>query len=560
MYILGFNCYMDDAAACLLKDGRIVAAAEEERFSRKKHDGSFPVQAIHSCLNRAGIHVSDLDHVAFNMLPLRDFHRRLLSIGRGFPRSLVFASSHGGRWFSMLRADRIFRRLIGPGRYRFHFVEHHLAHAASVFFTSPFEEAAILTMDGSGESTATLLARGSGTCIEKLENVHFPQSLGYLYTAFTQYLGFRANSGEGKVMGLASYGHPEFLEAFRKISSTVPGGTYRLDLSFFAHQKGSRVFYSRKVSDLFDHAPRVPESEITPFHENLAASLQERVQELCFHSMHRLHKMTGLNRLCIAGGVGLNCSMNGLIRHHTDFEEVYIQPSVSDTGGGLGAALYVYHQTLGGKRKNVMTHALYGPSYTDAEIRAAMPGGYAVEEVDPAERAAELLAAGKYIGWFQGCSEIGPRALGARSILADPRVPDMVDRLNAKVKFREPFRPYAPSALEEHAAEFFEDYVPSPFMLFTFKTRHEKSSMIPAIVHIDGTARVQGVTREANPLYHRMISLFAEKTDIPMVLNTSFNLRGEPLVEKPADAFKTFEHSGLRDLIAGNLHIRKVKS
>jgi len=501
--------------------------------------------------------VGDLDHVAFNMRPLHSFHRRLLSVARGMPRSLAFASSHGGRWFSMLRADRIFRRLIGPGRYRFHFVEHHLAHAASVFFLSPFEEAAILTMDGSGESAATMLLRGRGTALDKLETVHFPFSLGYFYTAFTQYLGFRANSGEGKVMGLASYGEREFMEPFRKIARTVPDGTYTLDLSYFAHQKGSRIFYSQKVPACFGRPPRVAESEIEPFHENLAASVQARFEELCFHVMNRLYGLTGQRRLCIAGGVGLNCSMNGLIRDHTPFDEVYIQPAVSDTGGGLGAALHVYHTLPGRRRETVANHALFGPAYSDREIRDAVPPEFEIEPADPAERAAELLADGHYIGWFQGRSEIGPRALGSRSILADPRLPDMVDRLNTEVKFREAFRPYAPSALEERCPEYFENYRPSPFMLFTFNVPPDKASKVPAIVHVDGTARVQGVTEDANPLYYRMIRRSTEKTDVPMVLNTSFPLRGEPLVETPADAIRTFSRSGLKHLIAGSLHIRK---
>ena len=559
IHILGFNCYLDDSSACLLRDGRVIAVVQEERFSRKTHDGAFPIKAIQKCLEIGGIALEDIDHVAFNMSPLTDFHHRLFSVARGLPGSLRFGSSHGGRWFSMLRADHAFRKIVGPGRYRFHFVEHHLTHAASAFYLSPFDKAAVLAIDGAGESKCTLSLRGEGNQLKKLEAMHFPHSLGYLYMAFTQYLGFKANSDEGKVMGLASYGQPEFLEEFRTFARAKPNGRYWLDPTYFSHHNGSAVYYSPSVPKVFGMPPRVPESEIAPFHENLAASLQARLEELCFHVMRRLHERTGLKRLCLAGGVALNCTMNGLIRHNTDFEEIFVQPGANDSGGGLGAALYVYHQVLGHDRAEIMTHALLGPSYDDRDIQDALPSHYSVQTVDPVEKGADLLSSGKYVGWFQGRSEFGPRALGSRSIIADPRVPDMADRLNEKVKFREKFRPFAPSVLEEHADRFFENYTTSPFMLLTFQARRERAAEIPAVVHVDGSARVQGVTREANPLYYSLIKRFGERTGIPLILNTSFNLRGEPIVETPADALKTFEHSGLQDLLIGNFYIRKTQ-
>ena len=559
MYILGFNCFMDDASACVLRDGEIVVAVEEERLTRRKHDGSFPARAIARCLEVAGIEVDDLDHVAFNFSPFHDFHHRLASVLRGMPQSLRFAGSRGPDWLAMARVARTFRQRIGPGRYRFHFVEHHMAHAASAFFLSPFEEAAILAIDGSGESASTVQARGVGRRIEWLRSIHFPQSLGYLYMALTQYLGFRKNSGEGKVMGLASYGDPaRFRDAFGEIARPREQGAYALDLSYFQHQLGAPLFYSPKVPATFGQPARIPESEIDPFHEDVAAALQERLEELCFHVLRDLHRRTGSTKLCLAGGVALNCSMNGLVRSHTPFSELFVPPAASDSGGGLGAALWVHHQVLGHERREPLRHAFLGVAYETRDLTATIEDDYRVETVDAVERAAELLAAGHCIGWFQGSSELGPRALGARSILADPRSPTMADHINARVKFREAFRPFAPAVLEERASEFFADYVPSPFMLLNFRARPVGASVIPAVVHVDGTSRVQGVTREECPLFHALIERFAERTGVPVLLNTSLNVRGEPLAETPRDALRTFEASGLDDLILGDLHVRKT--
>ena len=559
VYILGFNCFMDDASACLLRDGEIVVAVQEERLSRRKHDGAFPALAIERCLQAAGVAVGDLDHVAFNFAPLHDFHRRVGSVLQGMPKSLRFAASHGPDWLSMFRVARTFRERVGRGRYRFHFVQHHMAHAASTFFLSPFSDAAVLAIDGSGESASTVYARGSDNRIEALRSIHFPQSLGYFYMAFTQYLGFKKNSGEGKVMGLASYGDPSrFRGVFREIARATAGGGYALDLSYFQHHRGAPIFYSPKVPATFGHPPRVPESEILQFHEDLAAALQERLEELCFHVLRDLQRRTGLTQLCLAGGVALNCSMNGLVRAHTPFSELFVPSPASDCGGGLGAALWVHHQVLGNARRGPLQHAFFGPEYSEAEVTAALAGDFYVEKVDAVERGAELLAAGKCIGWFQGRSELGPRALGSRSILADPRVLTMADHLNARVKYREAFRPFAPAVLEERAHDFFLDYVASPFMLQNFKVRPERAAEIPAVVHVDGTSRVQGVTREACGLFYDLIKRFAARTGVPVLLNTSLNLRGEPLVETPADALRTFAESGLDDLIIGNLHVCKA--
>ena len=557
MYILGFNCFMDDASACLLRDGEIVMAVQEERLSRRKHDGGFPERAIACCLEAAGIEVRDLDHVAFNFAPWHDLHRRLASVVRELPESLRFGS-RGTDWLSMLGAARSFRRRIGAGRYRFHFVAHHRAHAASSFFLSPFEEAAVLAVDGSGESASTVRARGRGNRIELLEATHFPHSLGYLYMAFTQYLGFEKNSGEGKVMGLAPYGDASHLRGvFRDVAHPVDGGDYALDLSYFQHQQGAPVFFSPRVPAAFGQAARAPESEITRFHQDVAAGVQRRLEDLCFHVLRDLHRRTGSTRLCLAGGVALNCTMNGLVRANTPFAELFVPPCASDCGGGLGAALWVHHQVLGHPRREPLKHAFLGPAYDLGGVGAALGGAYRFEKVDPVERAVELLAAGRCLGWFQGRSELGPRALGSRSILADPRAASMAAHLNDRVKYREAFRPFAPAVLEERAHEIFVDYVPSPFMLQTFRVRSGWADSIPAVVHVDGTARAQGVTRDASPLFHRVIERFAARTGVPAVLNTSLNVRGEPIAETPDDALRTFGRSGLEDLILGDLHVRR---
>ena len=555
MYILGFNCFIDDASACLLRDGEIVLAIQEERLSRRKHDGAFPSRAIDRCLEAAGIEVGDLDHVAFNFAPWHDLHRRLASVLRGMPESLRLAAVRGPDWLSMLRVARTFEQRIGPGRYRFHFVKHHMAHAASSFFLSPFEEAAVLTIDGSGESACTVRARGRGNRLEPVGSIHFPQSLGYLYMAFTQYLGFKKKGGEGKVMGLASYGDAaRFRRAFREIAHVVDGGDYALDLSYFQHHQGGMPFYSPRVPARFGQPARLPESEVGTFHRDVAAGLQKRLEELCFHLLRDLHRRTGLTKLCLAGGVAFNCAMTGLVRANTPFTELFVPPCAGDCGGGLGAALWVHHQVLGHPRRAPLQTACSGPAY---ELDRVDSGGHEVEKVDAVERAAELLATGRCVGWFQGRSELGPRALGSRSILADPRDAAMVDRINRRVKYREAFCPLAPAVLEERAHEFFADYAPSPFMVQTFKVRPERISEIPAVVHVDGTSRVQGVTREASPLLHRLLERFAARTGVPVLLNTPLNVRGEPLAETPEDALLTFARSGLDDLILGDHHVHR---
>jgi carbamoyltransferase len=562
MYILGISCFYHDAAAALLKDGLIVAAAAEERFTRQKHCLEFPHRAIKFCLDYAGITSEQLDYVGFYEKPLLKFERIILSHLNTFPysfRSFLYAIPLWLRQKLWIKSI-IQKELNFPGEVLF--VEHHLAHAASSFLVSPFKEAAILTVDGTGEWATTACGYGSETEIKLIKEIHFPHSLGLLYSAVTAYLGFEVNNGEGKVMGLAAYGKPTYYDKFRKFTEIKEDGSFHLDLSYFAYHY-RLVMFNRKFKELFGE-PRLPETEITQRDVDLAATLQKILEESLIKISKNLYQVTGMRRLCLAGGVGLNSVANGRILVETPFEEIFIQPGAGDDGTSIGVAVYIYSTLLKNGRNYIMKDAYLGPSYSSDEVREflqvkeeAFFQDYSTAEL--IEKVAELLSRGKIVGWFQGRMEFGPRSLGARSILADPRNSKMKDILNEKVKHRESFRPYAPSVILEEAKEYFELEYPSPFMLLVASVREDKKGIIPAVTHVDGTARIQTVSREENTLFYELIQKFKAITGVPMILNTSFNVRGEPIVCSPEDAYQCFLKTDMDCLVMGNFLIEKQK-
>ena len=555
MLVLGIN-HSNDAAACIVSDGAILGGAQEERFSRIKHDSSFPSRAVDFCLKRAGAKLEDVDAVGFFWNPgihAQTFNRRMSGQFRHHLEYLYNVPNH------LLRAwpeDRVAGleqtiRMKSGRKLTIHYVTHHLAHAASALFGSPFEEAALLTVDGYGERASTHIAKGRGLEIETLHTIEFPHSVGSLYAAFTEYLGFKANSDEGKVMGLGAYGQPRYADAVREMIWPTDDG-YRMDLGYFAYFHES----PRRVSDRLIARlgpPRVPESALDQRHYDLAASLQLVTEEILLHLVALTKKMTGMRNLAMAGGVALNCVANGRMVNESGFERYFFQPAASDAGTSLGAALWVTHGIHRLPRKMVEAVDTLGVEFTDAEIKRELDKAALdyVELQDAPAVAARLVSEGHIIGWFQGRAEFGPRALGNRSIVADPRKAEMKDILNKRVKFREPFRPFAPSVLAERTGELFTPGKESPFMLRAYRTRDDKRDVVPAITHEDGTARVQTVTRTANPLYHRLIEEFGKITGVPCVLNTSFNIRGEPIVNTVADALKCFFTTDMDALFLG---------
>ncbi len=568
MYILGFDCYGHDSAAALLRDGEIVAMAEEERFSRQKHTMAFPARAIQYCLGEAGITIDDVDHIAYYWDPGLHVFDQIWHIVRYLPRSLALVRSRLTRNFlPMVRLDSTLRRELGLSARskarRIHRVEHHAGHAASAFLLSPFEEAAILSVDAVGEWASTWFGVGEGDSFRKLDEIGFPHSLGMLYGSVTEYLGFRFASGEGKVMGLASYGDPEvYLPEFRKIVRLEPKGRFALDMSYLHyHLYGRGHWVSDKFVRIFG-PPRGRAEPIEKRHQHIAAALQRITEEVGLHMAEHLHAITGKPNLCIAGGVGLNSVMNGKILQHGPFEEIFVQPAASDAGTAVGAALCIHSCLLGLPRPTPMKHAYWGPGFTDDEISetlAQYDGSLTYRRVDdPARAGAEIVARGEILGWFQGRMEFGPRALGNRSILADPRRHDMKDILNAHVKHREPFRPFAPSVIEECTGAYFTADYPSPFMILVFDVRPEKRETVPAITHVDGTGRVQTVSRETNLRYWSLIKEFERLTGVGLVLNTSFNVRGEPIVCQPCEAVECFLNTGIDRLIIGDYLVEKV--
>jgi carbamoyltransferase len=559
--ILGLNAYHGDAAAALVVDGELVAAAEEERFNRIKHCAGFPAEAARWCLSDAGLEPSDLNHVAVSRDPRANLWPKLRRAVRTRPR-YVKARLENARRVGTVR-DELERALGSPVRAELHRVEHHHAHAASAFFVSPFEEAAILSLDGFGDFASTLLAVGRGNRFEVLDHVLFPHSLGILYTAVTQWLGFPKYGDEGKVMGLAPYGDPErHLHEMRELVRL--DGLFELGLEYFLHPRegvdltwaeGTPTIgrlYSDRLVQLF--------GESRP-DENVAAALQAVLEEAHLHLVRKLERRTGLPDICLAGGVALNAVANGRIRPETGFDGVYVQPAAGDSGTAVGAAYWVWNQHLGKPRGFVMEHAATGPEYTEDEcveaVRAAGLKASRLADDELFPEVARRIADGEVVGWFQGRMEFGPRALGNRSIVADPRRAEMKDVLNARIKHREPFRPFAPSILAEATGDGFEQNDPSPFMVLVYKTRPERRAEIPAVNHVDDTGRLQTVEKRVNPRYHRLISEFARLTRVPVVLNTSFN-ENEPIVMSPAQAVETFLKTRMDTLVLGNLVISRL--
>ena len=593
MNVLGISCYYHDAAAALLCDGQLLAAAEEERFTRKKHDSDFPREAIQFCLSKAAIASRELDYVVFYEKPFEKFERLLMMTLQTYPSSWKLFREAMITWM----ADKIWvkshiEQELGLAKGKVLFTQHHMAHAASTFLASPFETAAILTVDGVGEWTTASIGRGQDTSVELSREIRFPHSIGLLYSAFTAFLGFEVNEGEYKVMGMAPYGKPRFVDKVRRLIHQSDDGSFRLDMSFFAFHSSMERSYSPKFEDLFGE-PRAPDA---PFHTektlgseareprsgvgdeqcrknqyyaDVAASVQHVTEEVLLN-LARVARSTfpECDKLCIAGGAALNSVANARIVTESGFDNVFVQPAAGDGGGALGAALYAYHGILGHPRKTVMRHAYWGQDYDDGQIEAFLkeenvPYRVEIQEGKLLEYVATALQQGKVIGWFQGRFEWGPRALGNRSILADPRRSEMKDIVNLKVKFREPFRPFAPAVLAEKATEYFD--LPKAaeelarFMLVIANVRPEKRKLIPAVTHVDGTARPQMVHEDSNPLFYRLIRNFGVATSIPVLLNTSYNLRGEPIVNSPREAYSTFRRSDIDLLVIGRFIIEKLR-
>jgi carbamoyltransferase len=579
MNILGLNAFHGDASAALLSHGQLVTAVEEERLNRIKHWAGFPNLSAAACLE--GVDLNDVAHVAISRNPYAHLWRKALRTATR-PASWKRSAS---RLANAVQVARLSAETPGTilselKRAQVHKIEHHRAHLASAFFASPFEEAAVVSVDGFGDYSSVMWGIGRGNRIQVLGSVLFPHSLGIFYTAFTQFLGFPNYGDEYKMMGLAAYGEPRFVAQVREVAQTA-SGQCRLNLDYFTHhshgvkmtwngcQPVSGNVFSRKLSGIFGD-PREPGSEFTTRHADIAASVQAVLEENYFALLNHVHNRTRQPRLCLAGGVALNCAANGKIFERTPFRDLFIQPAASDAGTSIGAALTVWHERLNQPRSFVMRHAYYGPAYADSEIRQTLESAAtAYRHLDEAEliaRTASEIAAGKVVGWFQGRMEFGPRALGNRSILADPRHAAMKDLLNSRIKHREHFRPFCPSILAEAVADFFQIDYPSPFMVTAYRIKSERRHEIPAVTHADNTGRLQTVTHEDNPLYWKLIRSFGEITGVPLLLNTSFN-ENEPIVQTPAQALDCFLRTKMDTLVIGsylllkseNLHLSEHK-
>ena len=546
--IIGISCFFHDAACCLLKDGVLIAAAEEERFSRKKHDAGIPKGAFNYCLEEGGLKIDQVDCVAYYEEPAKKLARQIWMMLPGLPSEKKVLARLDPR-----RPEREIREVLGfdgPIEY----VGHHQAHAASTFYYSGFKEAAILTVDGVGEWDTTSLGYGRGDDMEILETVEFPHSIGLLYSTITGYLGFEVNEGEYKVMGLAPYGKPRHVDLIRKLIINQPGGRYMLDLRYFDFTSFQRM-YSDEMLSLFGHPPRQPRTEILDFHKDLARSLQYVLEEILMDKIAYLRELTGIENLCMAGGVALNCVANGRIKREGPFKRMFVQPAAGDSGGALGAAAIAHKRRANGKAESLSTfrHAYLGPAFSSEEVTSFVEStgikarDFRDNEAKLLDTVARNLAAGKIVGWFHGRMEFGPRALGARSILADPRGDTMQDRINSIIKQRESFRPFAPAVLEDRAAAHFDLDHASRYMLETCQVT--SPIKLPAITHVDGSARVQTVDGDTNPRFARLLRAFERLTGCPILLNTSFNLNYEPIVCTPADAVICFIRSGLDVLV-----------
>jgi carbamoyltransferase len=560
MRILGISCFYHDAAAAVLVDGKLVTAAQEERFSRKRHDQDFPTHAIRYCLEGAGLTVGDIDHVVFYDKPFVKFERILTTYIDTFPRGFRSFLKALPVWLKdKMWIPQTIRAELGYDG-EVHFSEHHMAHAASAFLVSPFEEAAILTTDGVGEWETTTLGIGKGSDIRLLKSIHFPHSLGLLYSAFTYYLGFKVNSAEYKVMGLAPYGEPRFYDAIMKhLVHVHDDGSFHLNMKYFCYD-AALTMTDRRFERFFGQPRREPESALEQFHKDLAASLQKATDTIMVAMARHAAKESGSKNLCMAGGVALNCVSNSKILSETPFERVFVQPAAGDAGGAVGAAFYLYNTVLRNPRSYTMDHAFLGPEYADEEIEQLLDvQGAPFRRLGRQEllrETARLIADQNVVGWFQGRMEFGPRALGSRSILADARNPKNQSIVNLKIKFRESFRPFAPTVLEDRVSDYFEFDRPSPFMLFVATVRADRRH-IPAVTHVDGSARLQTIRRDQNPLYYDLLKEFETQTSCPVIINTSFNVRGEPIVCSPEDAWKCFMRTEMDALVMGCYLITK---
>ena len=590
--ILGISAFYHDSAAALVVDGRIIAAAQEERFTRRKHDPAFPTSAIRYCLSQAGLTAGDIDHVVFYEKPFIKFERLLETYLALAPRGYNSFRLAIPLWLKeKLFQKRLLRqslKVIAPDidwDQRLLFTEHHQSHAASAFFASPFDQAAVLTLDGVGEWTTTSSGFGRGNQLDITREIHFPHSIGLMYSAFTYYAGFKVNSGEYKVMGLAPYGEPKYVgKIFDHLVDLKTDGSYRLNLDYFNYATGLTMT-SERFHVLFGGGPRKPEQLLTQHHMDLAASIQKATEEIVLRLARSAAKETGSANLCLAGGVALNCVANGKILRDGSFENIWVQPAAGDAGGALGAALAAHYQFNGSPRQlngsDSMSGSYLGPEFGQAEIESRLTRAgaqfSAVSDEDLIATTVQALVDEKAIGWFQGRMEFGPRALGARSILGDPRSPSMQKSLNLRVKYRESFRPFAPAILREDVADWFELSADSPYMLLVAdiveRRRHTMTpdqqalfgidklnvsrSDIPAVTHVDYSARIQTVHADTNPRFHALLTAFKTKTGCPVLINTSFNVRGEPIVGTPEDAFRCFMGSHIEMLVIGNCVLRK---
>lgn len=591
MLILGISCYYHESAAVILEDGKVIAASEEERFSRKKHDSEFPKLAVEFCLKEAGIKARQLDYVVFYEKPFWKFQRIFLSAISSYPFAFLLFARSMTTWFSeKLWIRSTLAKELKIKSSKILFVPHHISHAASAFFASPFEKSAILTMDGVGEWTAVSYGLGKGSEMALFKEIRFPHSIGLLYSVFTAYLGFEVNDGEYKVMGMAPYGKPRYISKVRRLINLFPDGSFTLKMKYFSYQRSYDKSYSDEFVKLFgkprpkdlffftkksgypSYFGKKPKDykklcKVNQHYADIAASIQLFTEEIILKLAKTVHSKTNQENLCIAGGVGLNSVANGRLLREGPFKNIFVQPAAGDDGGALGAALYVWHCVLGKKkRKFFQSHCYFGKSYGKEEIRNFLKKKRISYKVYQEKNLVKFLAGqivnGKVVGLFHGRAEWGPRALGARSILADPRREEMKDIVNTKIKFREPYRPFAPVVLEEKAADYFNvDGVRhqnlSRFMLGVFPVRKDKKKIIPAVTHVDGSARIQVINKEQNYLYYNIVKEFGKKTGVYVLINTSFNLKGEPIVNSPDQALNTFRTSGLDFLVLENFVVAK---
>ena len=580
MNILGINAFHPDASAALLKDGKLVVAVEEERFNRVKHSAGFPYNAMKYCLKKAGLELKDIDYIALTNNPMANVLSKVWFVLSNFP---VLTWPKIAKNYMKVRLTKavsiksIILKTAGVGpkdlKAKFYRIEHHLAHAASSYFVSGFDQSAILTLDGAGDFLTGMMAMGKGSKLRIFKRFSWPHSLGILYSAVTRYLGFPKVGDEGKVMGLAPYGKPVYLAKFKEIVK-IGKADFHLDLDYFIHHRqelvemwgtpeSSQGDYSQQLSEKFHQEfgpPRTPGQELTQIHKDIAATLQAVLEEAVLSLLEQLYRITRTENLCLAGGTFLNCVLNGMIPHCTAFKNIFVQPGAGDAGTSIGNCFYMYSQILNMPSDFIMRDSYLGTEYSNRDIEQAIKSYKLIYECGDVEKKAALaLTQGKVLGWFQGKMEFGPRALGNRSILADPRREEMKDILNKKVKHRESFRPFAPSVLLEHCSEYFDSARQSPFMLMVYNVLPDKRDIVPATTHVDGTGRVQTVDSDSNPIYRRLIEEFYKLTGVPLVLNTSFNTKGQPINNSPQDAIETFLNSQLDVLAIGDYFIEKSK-